>query len=219
MNNGRFEEVLVGKPSDGPISRLINRPLSSRLSHFLLWAFPKVTPNEITFASAIIGIGGGILVGMHFFIVGAVLIQLSSVVDGCDGEIARAKNLQSLHGDALDSILDRLVDAIIIWGITLGIARTQESQERIIFVTTMGWILAMFSFLISYSSAIARKNWGKDFSRTMAGRDVRLFALAIIALSMKFSILLGMVFLFSLTLLLGSSLAIRIVQIWTKAFP
>ncbi len=219
MNSMTSEEMLGGKPGDGPISRFINRPLSSRISRFLLWVFPGVTPNMLTFVSTIIGVVSGVLAGMQFFVLGAILIQLSSVVDGCDGEIARAKNLQSAHGDALDSILDRLVDAVIIWGITIGVARSQESQEMVILIASLGWILTLFSFLISYSSAIARKNWTRDFPRTLAGRDVRMLVLAIAALSLKFSALLGIIFLSGLAIFLIGSLILRLIQIWTKSFP
>ncbi len=219
MNTEKTKNVLYVKPGDGPISRLINRPVSTRISRFTLRVFPEVTPNMFTFASTIIGVIGGILVAMRIFILGALFIQLSSIIDGCDGEIARIKNLQSAHGDALDSLFDRLVDVSVIWGITIGLVSAQESRWELILLTSLGWILTSFSLLISYSSAVARRNWAKDFPRTLAGRDVRMLILAVTAIMLEFSILWGIILLSGLAVVLGASLSVRIIQIWTRSFP
>ena len=47
-------ERLDGKPTDGPVSRYLNRPLSVRLSRYL--ARTRVTPNQISFFSFILSL-------------------------------------------------------------------------------------------------------------------------------------------------------------------
>jgi len=46
--------------------------------------------------------------------VAGILVQLASIVDGVDGELARARNMASPVGAFLDSLLDRIADAFVI---------------------------------------------------------------------------------------------------------
>jgi phosphatidylglycerophosphate synthase len=50
-----------------------------------------------------------------------ILVYLSHVLDCVDGEIARAKNLESSSGALLDYFLDRLADIAIYSGVTFGL--------------------------------------------------------------------------------------------------
>ena len=55
-------------------------------------------------------------------VLGAILVQFASVVDGCDGEVARLKHLASARGAWLDTILDRYSDLAVTFAITLAYA-------------------------------------------------------------------------------------------------
>jgi hypothetical protein len=59
------------------------------------------------------------------FVLGAVLFQLHSALDGCDGEIARLKYLESTSGSKLDEICDRL--ATLTYAVSLGIGLARQS--------------------------------------------------------------------------------------------
>ena len=54
---------------------------------------------------------------------GGVLFQLASILDGVDGEIARARLLHSKTGEWLDTVCDDLTNAIFIFGVTSGLYR------------------------------------------------------------------------------------------------
>ena len=96
------------KINDGPISKHINRPISK-------WITSKITdypltPNQISIAVFFISVFSGLIISMEgyfFLLLGALLAQLSSILDGCDGEIARLKLLKSKFGRWLDQVLDR----------------------------------------------------------------------------------------------------------------
>ena len=45
-------------------------------------------------------------------------MQLSSILDGCDGEVARLKHLQSKMGDYFDAVLDRYADSLMFAGLS-----------------------------------------------------------------------------------------------------
>jgi phosphatidylglycerophosphate synthase len=84
----------------------------------------KITPNQITILSAIFGIIAAIFLIRDVYIqmiIGALLIQLSLILDRADGSLARRKALKSKLGLWYDLTLDRLVDAVIIVSIYIGI--------------------------------------------------------------------------------------------------
>ena len=73
-----------------------------------------VTPNQITVASFLLGLLGASLLALadsSWWIAGGLLIQFASILDGCDGEIARLKKNASARGAWLDTMLDRYADA------------------------------------------------------------------------------------------------------------
>lgn len=99
--------VLLGslrKSVDGLISRTINRPISIAVSSLLVHT--PVTPNMMTVVTFFVAIVASVLMALQHFVIGALLLQLSSILDGCDGEIARLKYKTSKLGAWLDTILD-----------------------------------------------------------------------------------------------------------------
>ena len=112
------------KPVDGPVSRWINRSLSLSVTRLLLDT--DVTPNQMTVVATVFGVAGVAAVLSSTWTgvaVGAVLVQLQSVLDGCDGEIARLKFQTSTFGAWLDNVLDDLVNAA--FGLALGVASAE----------------------------------------------------------------------------------------------
>jgi len=109
------------KPVDGFVSRHLNRHLSLAVTRLLLPT--PITPNQMTVIAALIGLAGVWLVFRASFAAvaaGALLVQLQSVLDGCDGEIARLKLQSSRFGEWFDNVTDDLVNAS--YGFGLGYA-------------------------------------------------------------------------------------------------
>lgn len=108
------ERLLLGtlfKPTDGMISRAVNRRISLRVSRTLLET--SITPNQMTLVAAVIGLAGVAIVlgwGEAGLIPGALLVQTQSILDGCDGEISRLKYLRSRSGEWLDQVFDDIVN-------------------------------------------------------------------------------------------------------------
>jgi len=107
------------KPGDGPVSHRFNRPLSTRLSIFLFKHVPWVTPNRITVISFALALASAFLFTQREFGFGAVLVYVSSLLDGVDGEIARLGGKLTGFGILLDSLLDRIADVALIIGLGL----------------------------------------------------------------------------------------------------
>jgi phosphatidylglycerophosphate synthase len=97
------------KPADGPVSRRLNRHVSIAITRYLLRA--PITPNQVTIACSLLGFLGMWLVLQATWATiaaGGVLLQIASIVDGCDGEIARLKFKHSRSGAFLDHFADDL---------------------------------------------------------------------------------------------------------------
>ncbi len=95
---------------DGWVSRYLNRRLSTALSPYLCG---RLSPNQATTLSFFLGLLSA-LVAWFNTALGGFLYQVHSVLDGVDGEIARATLQQSRFGGLLDSVLDRYVDFIFL---------------------------------------------------------------------------------------------------------
>ena len=96
-------------------STRLNRPFSNIITYFLLET--NITPNQISVSTIFIGFFSFLSYIQGRFVLGGLLLQISSIVDGVDGEIARAKKISSKLGMIVDSICDRLVEAFISAGI------------------------------------------------------------------------------------------------------
>lgn len=170
------------KNTDGPISRIFNRPISIKISELLLKT--KMTPNQISLISFIVSFLGALFFYFGdyvFLVVGGLLVHLSSIIDDCGGEVSQLKLSESKYGDWLDTVLDRYADAIII----LGMIHGHWILHNDITILTIGFLALMGSFFNSYTAdkydAIFRKRI--KVNKIRMGRDVRLFLIFIGALS------------------------------------
>ncbi|HWJ55974.1 MAG TPA: CDP-alcohol phosphatidyltransferase family protein, partial [Vicinamibacterales bacterium] len=112
------------KPVDGIVSRTINRRVSLAITSRLIHT--NVTPNQMTVVANVIGALGVFFVWQGSWAalaLGAFLVQMQSILDGCDGEIARLKFAGSKMGEWLDNVLDDGVN--VAYGLALGVASTK----------------------------------------------------------------------------------------------
>lgn len=105
------------KSFQGPVDALINCHVSLRITRLL--ARTPVTPNQITMVALVVGLAAA---GFLFYAtrvavaVGGVLIALQSIIDSCDGELARLRFQFSKLGQWLDNVLDDVVDTALMVG-------------------------------------------------------------------------------------------------------
>jgi hypothetical protein len=123
--------------SDGIVSRWLNRPLSLFFSRYVFSKLP-FTPNHITFIAGLIGWCGIALVffwpGYWWVLLGAGLFHVSSVLDGCDGEIARLRFQFSKFGEWFDNVLDEVSNAAFIAAIGIGTWRS-GGEEYLLWIS------------------------------------------------------------------------------------
>ena len=161
---------------DGPVSRYLNRRASVPIARALSRTF--VTPNQVSVAALAIAAGAAALLMVGANIEAAVLIQASSIVDGVDGDLARAKKMASTFGGLFDAVLDRYADAAI----AAGMAVFAYQNESLPGALVLGFAAMVGFILVSYSRARLETEGGRDVASDLLGvasRDVRLLALAI----------------------------------------
>lgn len=110
------------KDTDGFMARHFDRKISGTISRLLLKT--PVTPNQITVAVTLIGILAGYLFSQYGFwpkVFGSLVFLLTSILDGCDGEVARAKRMTSKLGGWLDLWGDNVVHVAVFYGIGVGL--------------------------------------------------------------------------------------------------
>jgi len=132
----------MSKPQDGFVSRFLNRPISRRVTSFLL-KFP-IHPNGWTISIFVLPLIAAAFLARGNYagvVIGAAIFQLFSILDGCDGEIARAKNLESKFGERLDSLCDFLASLIYVLALGFGLHRLAEGILCAGFIMANEWLL------------------------------------------------------------------------------
>ena len=167
------------KKWDGIVSQYVNRRFSRPIASFLAEK-TKITPNQMSFISFLVGIlsGAAFLLGQG--IVGGLLAQTASILDGVDGDLAVITEKTSKFGGFFDSLLDRYADSAIILGLIFNALSLGGNSLAVLGVG----IAAIFGCLmVSYSRAKAEANldlvFKSGFSGYAANRDVRLFIIMI----------------------------------------
>jgi len=163
------------KINDGSISKYINRPISQ-------WTTSKIidyplTPNQISIAVFFISVFSGLIIsieGYFFLLLGALLAQLSSILDGCDGEIARLKLLESKFGGWFDRVLDRYSDLFILMGLTFHTYFIHKTLTVFFigFIVVGGKIISSYTAFVYDTVVSAHNNF-------RIGRDLIIFIILI----------------------------------------
>jgi len=166
------------KDEDGYISRYINRKISTRISR-VICNF-NISPNAITIVSFLLSIMAALLF-IHtqyiYILLGGIITQVASIIDGCDGEIARLKFQSSPFGAWLDTVLDRYADVILTASITYACWLIYENVITWVIgiAAITGFILTSYTrkeYVLRYN-----KSWSDDIMSKLSRRDLRLFGI------------------------------------------
>jgi phosphatidylglycerophosphate synthase len=109
------------KDTDGFMARHVERPISLRIARRL--ASTAITPNQITLLSVGIGLSGALFFLCSQWVcqtVGALLFLAHSILDGCDGELARLKFQETRFGGIIDYWGDNVVHIAVFGCMAIG---------------------------------------------------------------------------------------------------
>jgi CDP-L-myo-inositol myo-inositolphosphotransferase len=151
----RLMKMLI-RPEDGWVSRNINRWLSTRLSFKL--ANYGLHPNAVTTLVFLLTLLGAWFAasGVHqSIVIGALIFQLASILDGCDGELARLTFRTSRFGAWYERFSGDL--RYIIFFEALGISAWKATGVDLYLFAV--WILAALAlYMLAQISTFAWKH-------------------------------------------------------------
>ncbi len=161
---------------DGVVSRRLNRRLSRPISSLL--ASTPATPNGVTTFTLLMAVAAAAMVAAGWNIAGGISIQLVSIIDGVDGELARLKHMATRFGGAFDTVVDRYADAAMLGGMAIYAVRFEDlPRPEVIAALALGGALT-----VSYSRARIQASISSvipgDGIFGLASRDVRLLVAA-----------------------------------------
>lgn len=166
----------------------LNRPVAALIVKAVYNT--RVTPNGLTVISLFFGLLGAFFFSRGeylYFILGGVAAQLSSIVDGADGMLARAKNMGSEYGSYLDLVFDRIIDFSLFVGMAIGI-RIYFDNPNFLFLGVLSaglYLLQVNLFYLTKSYLqVSRKGDTGEF------RAVMIWAIFIFALANRLDIFL-----------------------------
>ncbi|HEY8393906.1 MAG TPA: NTP transferase domain-containing protein [Thermaerobacter sp.] len=114
----RLLDYATASGGDGPVARYLNRRISRHITARL--ATTRLTPDGLSWIAFGLCAIGAAAFAAGAPVLGGVLCQLASIVDGSDGELARLRLEARAAGAFLDTVLDRYADAIAVVGLILG---------------------------------------------------------------------------------------------------
>lgn len=134
------------KTTDGFVSRYVNRPISLFISRHLVRT--PLRANEVTIFVTFVGVASGILAAQgaySTYLIGGILFQLASILDGVDGELSKLRMTDSKAGQWLDTISDNITYLAFIGGTGVHLYRTgYEFVALVVPVALFGVLMVLF---------------------------------------------------------------------------
>jgi archaetidylinositol phosphate synthase len=143
-----------------------------------------LTPNTWTLLSIAAALASFYFIWQENFIPAALLFAIAAFLDIVDGSVAKAKNKASVLGAYLDTITDRYVEFIIIFGLFFA------AYPHFIFSAKTWLIITLFGSLMTSYSISAAHEEGVEERRLRGGmleRGERMILLFLIILISAFS--------------------------------
>jgi phosphatidylglycerophosphate synthase len=134
----------------GFVARRLNKPLSIWFTRHVLCRSP-ITPNQITLFAAALGVLGCLFMATGAYgwvVVGLALEHLQSVLDGCDGELARVRFQQSKLGAWLDTFVDDVLNVMMTVAAGVGVWRASGSRFALACGLAGGAMLVLSNLII-----------------------------------------------------------------------
>ncbi|MCP4218807.1 MAG: CDP-alcohol phosphatidyltransferase family protein [bacterium] len=195
MNKQKFDyKAALKRPGDSVSGKMnmvdmyLNRPVASLIVRAVYNT--RVTPNGLTIFSFLLALTGVFFFTRgeyRYFIVGGILAQLSSVVDGADGMLARAKGMGSRFGAYLDLFFDRIIDFSVFVGASYG-ASLYFNDPFLLFLGTLGAGMYMLQVNLFYLYKECKQQ--KETGDTGEMRAILYWALLILAIANRLDIFL-----------------------------
>ncbi len=162
-----YNNSIKSNASDELVNVYLQRPIAGILTRVL---FPtNITPNQVTLASTLFGIAGGILLAdSSALTIAALCFYLKDIFDSADGQLARAKQLYSRRGRFWDSLGDFVVNLFLFGGMFFFLldARVYGTEAALICILGFLGVNLRVSYQVYYQTAFLHLEEKYENNRT-----------------------------------------------------
>ena len=171
--NDRMTRLWAAKTkNDEWWSSFVTSPMAIA-ANYMIVDVKWLTPNLITLCSFLVAIIAGLFIiggGMVNFIIAAMLIHLSHVLDCMDGQMARYRNTPSLSGGYYDRLTDQI--QVLIWFGAVGYAAYAQSHDVLpVFLAFTGITFYMLRGYSKYVGIFSQMMDDKDYLEKIDRQD------------------------------------------------
>jgi phosphatidylglycerophosphate synthase len=206
----RAERLLVGslrKAADGIAAKAINRHISLPITRLLCRT--PVMPNHVTLVALACALAGGYVIsrgGYTSGVLGMLLVELGSIIDGIDGELARLRFQFSRTGQWLDTVVDDIANVAYSSGVIASLYAAGQTWAVpvgvvaiIAFVMTQSTQYALIKFIYK-SGDLAAIPWAFQSAEFLSQRPkgLRAWLKATLPKTLKRDFVVTMFFVFAL---------------------
>lgn len=143
----------------------------SKISPYITYVCTRtsVTPNQLTLISFLFTVLGAILLSMPsslFWIFGWLLLQIYLILDCCDGELARIKDMETSFGAFLDNFLHPISNALVVIGAGLGCYLSYDNPTTLLLTSGASVVTIALSLFRSNILLVV-----KDLSTPTEGKE------------------------------------------------
>ena len=159
------------KDTEGFMSRHVERRISLAVTRRLVST--PITPNVMTLVSLAVGLSSApffLSVDPVTQVIGSLLFLTHSILDGCDGELARLKFLESRAGARLDFWGDNLVHVAVFTCMAVGWSLSLDALWPLGLGTLAVAGTGLSAVLVSQQSGPPSKS-GARLAEALANRD------------------------------------------------
>jgi CDP-diacylglycerol--glycerol-3-phosphate 3-phosphatidyltransferase len=111
-----------------------------------------VNPNLLTIVGTLVSIAAAVAFGLGHFVLGGFLLMWGGLFDLIDGVVARHFGISTSFGAFLDSSMDRLVDMVVLLGITIHYGVVDRPG-----IALLAGVVLVSSVMTSYAKARAEQ--------------------------------------------------------------
>jgi phosphatidylglycerophosphate synthase len=131
-----------------------------------------LTPNMLSTITFLLALTAAWMMGQTWFVAGALLMHVASVLDGCDGEVARLKYQTSRLGGWLDTVYDDISNSVfaVMTGVGLYSFFGGDVRGQVLLgMAVLGLLLALPALAVTYTRLVRANTsdsgaleWGDD---------------------------------------------------------
>lgn len=128
---------------------------------------PAITPDRITAAGLVLGLGSALAAGLQFWLLALALWIVSRIADGLDGPLARRRVTTAGAGGFLDITADFVVYGTTVVGVAVGASAAYDAPWWPFLLVLLAYYINGTAFL-AFSSIAERTGRTIDDGRSLS---------------------------------------------------